>query len=64
MTVEPTKPKTKPIPLRLDARMVGRISRAAKRMASNRAATMRFAIIQGLYQIESGTITLTPEDGS
>jgi predicted DNA-binding protein len=55
-----TKQATSPLPIRLDAELRARIKRAAKRMGASDSATIRFAIINQLPQIESGRITLTP----
>lgn len=56
-----TKQKTKPVPVRLDAKTQSRIQKAAVRMGSTSSAVIRFAITQQLTGIESGTITLAPE---
>lgn len=55
------KPKTKPVPIRLDDKTKTRIQRAAARMGSTSSAVIRFAITQQLQGIESGTIILNPE---
>lgn len=53
--------KTKPVPIRIDARTDERLRRAAKKMGSNRASVIRFAIINQLPDIEAGHITLRPD---
>ena len=48
------KRKTRTIPIRMDDYTKGRIDRAALRMASNRTAVIRLAILQILPEIEAG----------
>lgn len=52
---------TTPVPVRVDSLTHARIRRAAKKLGSNTSAIIRFAIINQLPQIESGTIVLAPE---
>lgn len=52
-----TPSKTKPIPVRLDKDTRTRVDAAAKKMASNRAAIIRLAIVLLLPDIEAGKIT-------
>jgi predicted DNA-binding protein len=48
------KAKTKPVPIRIDALTIARLDKAAKHLASSRAALIRMAILQILAEIESG----------
>jgi predicted transcriptional regulator len=58
MRVKVKKPRTKPVPIRLDHATTGRLDLAAKRLSSNRAAVIRLAIHQMLPDIEAGQLTL------
>ncbi len=53
--------KTKPVPIRIDRVLMGRLARAAKRMGAPRSTVIRFAILNQLPQIEAGIITLNKE---
>jgi predicted transcriptional regulator len=55
------KLKTKSIPIRLDIDLRERLSRAARKMGSNRSSVIRFAIMNQLPEIEAGQITLRKE---
>ena len=50
--------KTKPVPIRLNAELKGRLQRAAKKMGASRSTIIRFAILDQLPDIESGRIVL------
>jgi len=57
-----SRPTTRPVPIRLDALLIMRLDRAARRLGvNNRSAVMRLAIVQQLSQIESGIITLAAD---
>lgn len=53
------KSKTVPVPVRLNTELRARLRRAARRMGSTDSATIRFAILNQLPQIEAGHITLS-----
>jgi predicted DNA-binding protein len=55
----PSKGKnTTPVPVRFDQVTKGRLRRAASRMGSNSSAVIRFAVLKGLDEIESGHFRL------
>jgi len=58
VTPKETKPKTKPVPIRLDQADRDRLDIAATKLSSNRAAVIRLAIHQLLPDIEAGRIIL------
>lgn len=55
-------PRTKPIPIRMDSALRGRLRNAARRLGSTPSAVVRFAVLQQLPQIERGRIILTEEE--
>lgn len=54
------RPKTTPVPVRLDEVTRSRLRRAAKTMGSNDSAVIRLAILIQLPDIERGRITFNP----
>jgi len=52
------RPKTTPIPVRIDADLHRRLRRAAKAMGSNNSAVFRFALLNELPRIERGQINI------
>jgi predicted transcriptional regulator len=55
-------PRTKPVPIRFDSVLRGRLRQAARRLGSTPSAVVRFAVLQQLPQIERGRIILTAEE--
>lgn len=53
-------PKTKPVPIRLDADLARRLNRAAKRLGACRSSIVRLSILNQLPEIEAGHISLRP----
>lgn len=52
----PKRPKSCPVPIRFDHGTRYRISLAAERLGSSASAVVRFAVLRGLEEIESGSI--------
>lgn len=53
-----TKPKTKPIPVRMDTALRDRTTRAAARLGLTRAGLVKLALTCKLGEIEAGKLTL------
>jgi len=53
-----TRPRTTPVPVRLDDQLSARLRRAARRMGTTTSSVIRFSILQQLVGIERGRIEL------